>query len=113
MNWGSVCTIINKNVTTAVVSDCKEIFWVQSPERHELKTFSNDLIKTIGMIKTSIKCIDWVVTGVNVTVVQVGHRPIIGRDLFPQLGLSLTQTKQVAKVDQNQCLIKKQIAFDF
>ena len=110
---GSVCTIFNKNLATAVVSDCKECFWVQSPEMHELKTFSNDLIKTIGVIKTSVKCKDWVATGVNVTVVEDGHRPIIGRDLFPQLGLSLTQTKQVANADQNQCLIKKQIAFDF
>ena len=65
------------------------------------------------MIKTSIKCNDWVATGVNVTVVEDGHRPIIGRDLFPKLGFSLTKIKQVAKVDQNECLIKKQIAFDF
>ena len=42
-----------------------------------------------------------------------GHRPIIGRDLFSQLGLSLTKTTQVSNVDQNQCLMKKQIAFDF
>ena len=65
------------------------------------------------MIKTSIKCNDWVATGVNVTVVEDGHRPIIGRDLFPKLSFSLTQTKQVANVDKNQCLIKKQIALDF
>ena len=95
------------------MSDCKDSFWVQSPEMDELKTFSNDLIKTIGVIKTSLKCNDWIATGVNVTVVDNGHRPIIGRDLLTQLGLSLTQTKQVAFVDQNQCLIKKQIAFDF
>ena len=108
----SLRTINNKSLATAVVSDCKESFWVQSPEMHELKTFSNYLIKTIGVIKTSAKCNDWVATGVNVTVVEDGHRPIIGRDLFPQLGLSLTQTKQAANVDQNHCLIKKQIAFD-
>ena len=47
--------------------------------------------------------------GVNVTVVEDGHRPIIGRDLFPQLGPSLTQTVQVSNVDQNQCLIKKHL----
>ena len=110
---GSVCTIINKSLVTTVVSDCKDSFWVQSPEMHEPKTFSNDLIKTIGVMKTSIKGIDWIATAVNLTVVEDGHRPIIGRDLFPQLGLLLTQTKQVANVNQNQCLIKKQVAFDF
>ena len=94
------------------MSDCKESFWVQSPEMQELKTFSNDLFKTLRVIKTCV-CNDWVATDVNVTVVEDGHRPIIGRDLFSQLGLSLTQTKQVSNVDQYQCLIKKQIAFDF
>ena len=110
---GSVCTIINKSLASAVASDCKESFWVQAPEMQELKTFSNDLIRTIGVIKISIKCNDWVATGFKLTVTEDGHRPIIGRDLFPQLGFLLTQTKQVANVDQNQCLIKKQIAFDF
>ena len=46
-------------------------------------------------------------------MVEDGHRPIIGRDLFSKLGFSRTQFKQVANIDQNQCLIKKQIAFDF
>ena len=66
----------------------------------ELKTFSNDLIKTIGVIKTSIKCNDCVAANVNVTVFQDGHRPLIGRGFFSQLGLSLTQNKQVLNVDK-------------
>ena len=113
VDLGSVCTKINKSPATTVVSECKESFWVQSPEMHDLKTFTNDLIKTTGVIKISIKSNDWVATAVNVTVVEDGHRPIIGPDLFPKLGFSLTQIKQVANVDQNQCLIKKQIAFNF
>ena len=80
---------------------------------HDLKIFSNDIIKIVGVIKTSIQCNDWIATGVNVTVVEDGHRPIIGGDLFSKLGFSLTQLKQVANINQNQCLIKKQIAFDF
>ena len=95
-----------------MVSECRESYWVLSPEMHDLKTFSNDIIKIIGVIKRSIKCNDWVATGVDVTVVEDGHRPIIGRDLFPKLRFSLTQLKQIANVDQNQCLINKQIAFD-
>ena len=111
---GSVCTIINnKSLANTVVSECKESYWVQSPEVHDLKTFFNDIIKTIGVINTSLKCNVWVATGVDVTVAEDGHRPIIGRDLFPKLGFSLNQLKQIANVDQNQCLIKKQIAFDF
>ena len=59
------------------------------------------------------KCNDWIATGVDVTVVEDGHRHIIGLDLFSKLGFSLTQMKQVANNDQNQCLIRKQIAFEF
>ena len=110
---GSVCTIINKSLANAVVSACKESYWVQSPEIHDLKTFSNYIIKISDVIDTSIKCNDWIATGVDVTVVEDGYQPIIGRDLFSKLGFSLTQLKQVANIDQNQCLIKKQIAFDF
>ena len=52
---GSICTIINKSFANAVVSDCQESFWVQSLEMHEIKTFSKGLIKTLGVIKTSVK----------------------------------------------------------
>ena len=106
-------TIINKSLANAVVLNSQESYCVQSPESLDLKTFSNDLIKTIGVINTSVKCKDWAAENVNVTVVEDSHRPIIGQDLFPQLHFSLTQTKQVLNVNQNQCLIKKQIALDF
>ena len=113
LDSGSVCTIINKSLATTRVPDCRDSCWVPQTEMHELRTFSKYLINTIGVIKSSIKCNDWIATGVNVTVIEDGHRPRIRRDLFPQIGLLLTQTKQVANVDQNQCLIKKQIVFDF
>ena len=110
---GSICTIVNKSLADKVVSECKDSYWVQSPEIHDLKTFSNDKIKIVGVINTSIKCNDWTATGVDVTVVEDGHRPIIGRDLFPKLGFSVIQSKQIANIDQNQCPIKRQISFDF
>ena len=89
----SVCTIINRSLATAVVLNSQESFWVQSPENRDLKIFYNELVKTIGEINTSVKCSDWAAVNVIVTVVEDDHRPIIGRDLFPQLGFSLTQTK--------------------
>ena len=45
-----------------------------------------------------------------------GHRSLLGRDLFPALGLSIQQPnnqKTVNQVDQEHCPIKKQIAIDF
>ena len=110
---GSVCIIVNKSLADTVLPECKESNWVQSPEIHDLITFSNDIIKIVGVVNTSIKCNDWTATGVDVTVVEDGHRPIIGRDLFPKLGFSVIQSKQIANIDQNQCTIKRQISFDF
>ena len=48
-----------------------------------------------------MKCNDWEAVNVIVTLVEVSHRPITGRYLFPQLEISLTQTKQVSNVNQN------------
>ena len=110
---GSVCAIINKSLANAVVLNSQESYWVQSSENLDLKSFSNELIKNISVINTSVKCNDWAAEKFNVTVVEVGNRPIIGRDFFPQLGRSLTQTEQVSNVDQNQWFIKKQMTHDF
>ena len=55
---GSICTIVNKSLADTVVSDCNESYWVESPEIHDLKTFSNDIIKIVGVFNTSIKCND-------------------------------------------------------
>ena len=110
---GSICTIINRSLENSVVLNSQENFWVLSPENQDLKIFSNEIIKTICVINTSVKSDDWAAVNVNVTVVEDGQRQIIGRYLFPQLRRLLTRTKQVSKVDHNQCLIKKQIAFVF
>ena len=101
-------TIINRSLANAVVLTSQENFCLQYLEKLDLKIFFNELIKTIGVINTSVKLIDWVAENVNVTVVEDVHRPIIGRNCFPQLGLSLTQTK-VSNNDQNQCVVKKQL----
>ena len=60
VDLGSVCTIINRSLANAVVLNSQENFWVQSQETHELKTFTNKLINTIGVINTSVKCNDFV-----------------------------------------------------
>ena len=91
----------------------KESYWTQPPASQDLKTFSNELIETIGVINTTVKWNNWLATNVNITIVEDGHRPIIGRDLLAQLGFSLTQSKQKQNIGANQCLIRKQIAHDF
>ena len=49
---GSICTIINRRPANAVVLNCQEGFWVRSPEMFELKYYSNELIKLVGVYNT-------------------------------------------------------------
>ena len=97
---GSVYTIINRSLANAVALNSQESYWVKSPRNLDLKTFTNELIEALGVANTLVKCNDWKAKNVKVTGIEDGYRPIIGRDLFPQLGFSLTQTKQVPNVDQ-------------
>ena len=76
---GSACTINNKSFAKAVVMHCKESYWIQTQDLQDLKPFSNELIKTIGVINTTVKCTDCIAPNVNVTLVEDCHRSIIGR----------------------------------
>ena len=49
----------------------------------------------------------------KITVVEGKHRPIFGRDLLPQLGLSLKQSNTILYVIQNSCPNKSQVALNF
>ena len=56
----------------------------------DLKCFSNDIVETLGTLKT-LSIIDWKNQKVKKTVVADGFRPILGRDLFDQLGITISQ----------------------
>ena len=49
---------------------------------HDLRTFLNDIINIVGVITTTVNCNYCTAEDVKVTVVEVGHRPVIGPDLF-------------------------------
>ena len=57
----------------------------------ELKTFSNDIVETLGTLKTPIRFNDWKNQKAKITVVADDFRPILGRDLFDQLGITISQ----------------------
>ena len=64
--------------------------------------------RLVAVIKTTVECKD-----AKVTVVDDENRPIVGRDLFPQLGISVNQSSQIPNNYQNQCPSKYQVALDF
>ena len=81
-----------------------------------MNTLSNELIQTLGIIKTSIRSNNWYANSIESQVVTDGHRSLLGTDLFPALGFSIQQSNSpriVNQVEHENCPIKKQKAIDF
>ena len=113
---GSVCTIINESLTDSIISQDLNSKWIREANPKQLKTFSNEPVQTLGILQTSIRSNNWYANPIEIQVVTDGHSPLLVRDLFTALGLSIQQSnnqKTVNQVDQEYCPIKKQIATDF
>ena len=90
LDSGSGCTIINMSLAKEIMYNCLQSQWSEK-EPLELKSFSNDIVKTLGLLKTPVRCNDWKIQKAKITVVADGFRPILGRDLFDQLGIMISQ----------------------
>ena len=81
-----------------------------------LRSFSNNIIETLGTLKTPVRCNDWKIQKPKITVVADGFGPIIGRDLFDQLGRNVSQ-KPCPNLEVNTvetpCVIKQSLAKKF
>ena len=82
----------------------------------ELKSFPNDIFETLGTLKTPVRCNDWKTHKTKFTVVADGFRPILGRDLFDLLGITISK-KPCPNTEINntetRCAIKKSLAKQF
>ena len=90
--------------------------WLREAAPKQLKTFSNELIQTLCFLQTSIRSNNWYANPFKIQVVTDDHCSLLGRDLFPALGLSIQQSKSprtVSQVEQEHCPIKTQITTNF
>ena len=113
---GSVCTIINESLANSIISHDSKSKWIHEANPKQLKTFSNEPIHTVGILQTSIQSNNWYANPIEIQIVADGHRSLLGRDLFPALGLSIQQSNNqmtINQVEQEYCSVKKQIAIDF
>ena len=78
--------------------------------------FSNDVVETSGTLKTLVKCNDCKNPKAKITLVDDGLRPIIGRDLFDQLRITISQ-KLCPKTEVNAieilCVLKQSKTKEF
>ena len=67
-------------------------------------------------MKTPVRCNDWKIQKAKITVVADGFRPILGRDVFDQLGIIILQKPrpnvEVNNIDQTWA-IKRSFAKEF
>ena len=115
---GSAVSIITKSLADRIIRSTKSAKWTDTTERRNLKTFLNEPIKVLGHLETPVAYNQWRDKSAILTVVEDGHKNIIGRDLFTTLGLAVVQQqpetgKCVYNINISACKIKETIATQF
>ena len=88
---GSAVILITKTLANQIIRTTQSAKWITKNEKKDLKAFSNDPIKVLGHLETVVAYKNWIDREANLTVVEDGHKIIIGRDLFTSLGLAVVQ----------------------
>ena len=89
---GSACSILNRSLALQVVQSSPRAFWIKEKVSPQLRTFSNEPIQVEGKIQSPIVSKGWTCDSATFTVVADGLKSLVGRDLFDQLGLAVTQS---------------------
>ena len=115
---GSLVSLIKKTLANRILKISPSAKWTTTNHDKDLKTFSNEPIKVLGKLTTKVTYNDWTCKAASLTVVEDGHKLIVGRDLFNSLGIAVVQ--QQAKIgkcfnnfDNSTCKIKETIASQF
>ena len=115
---GSAVSIITETLADKILQTTKSAKWTDTKEKRNLKTFSNEPIKVLGHLETTITYNQWKDKAAMLTVVEDEHGNIIGRDLFTTLGLAVVQQqpkngKCVNNINTSTCKVKETIATQF
>ena len=89
---GKACSILHHSLASQVVQNSPRAFWIHESSPAQLRNFSNEPIQVLGKIQAPITSKGWVCDTATFTVVADGLKSLIGRDLFDQLGLAVTQS---------------------
>ena len=115
LNSGSGCNIIKMPLAREIMLNCAQSQWSEKKSL-ELKSFLNDIVEALGTLKTPVRCNNCKIHKAKITVGADGFRPILGRDLFGQLGITFSQktfpNKEINNIE-TPCAIKKSLAQEF
>ena len=112
---GSVCSILNESLAVKVINNSTLARWLATAPAQELKIFANAAIPVIGMMQTPEENNGWRIEDAEFVVFRDGLKPLIGRDLFEVLKISITQTLcsdegSMVNTMTTQCPFKTRIA---
>ena len=115
---GSVCSILNESLATEVISNSTLAQWLTKTPPQELKTFANEPIPVMGIMQAPAESKGSRIEDAEFVVLRDGLKPLIGRDLFADLGISITQTlcsdeSSMVNTITTQCPFKTSIANQF
>ena len=115
---GRFVSLITKTLANRILTTSTSAKWTTTKQDKDMKTFSNEPIKVLGNLTTTLTYNDWNCKEASLTVVEDGHKLIIGRDLFNSLGLAVIRQqakngKCVNNIDNSTCKIKETIASQF
>ena len=114
----SVCSILNESLATEVINNSTLARQLTTVLAQELKSFANEPIPIIEMMQTPVESNGWRFEDAEFVVVRDGLKPLIGRDLFEVLGISINRTfssdeGSMVNTITSQCPFKTRIANQF
>ena len=89
---GSACSILNHSLALLVVQSSPRTFWIHESTPPQLRNSSNEPIQVEGKIQAPVTSKGWACDTAIFTVVADGLKSLIGRNLFDQLELAVTQS---------------------
>ena len=88
---GSSSSLVTKGMAGEVEIRDSNSWWSRSRNPTQLRSYTKDPIKNKGTLYSDIPCNGWYAGRADLILVPNNHRAIIGRHLFPALGITLHQ----------------------
>ena len=73
---GSAVSLITKTLAYRIIRTTSSAKWITTREKRDLKTFSNEPIKVLGHLETTVTYNNWTCKEASLTVVEDGHKII-------------------------------------
>ena len=83
-----MCSILNESLATEIINNST----LATAPAQEIKAIANEPIPIIQMMQTPVESNGWRIEDADFVIVRDGLKPLIGRDLFEVLGISITLT---------------------